>query len=246
MEGQQVKITLGNYNTIFQRSVSPGYLKAVQDVSLMVDARFGRIVIFWLSSSDHSSPEPDHPLMKIEDREDDPPPEGVIPSFLFLGKDQTQFPCELQRDLFFPKVLYQTIPAVQGVTQSIFFDDFLLYFSLGEIPPRLSTLPPHGKEIVEIFRSDLIDLEEDLPLHHFLLLGWGKFLGRKLNSVTLRQFLYGLRKGKVSHLHQKGKDISSFPTAEAVKDLFFFVDHEGRGFFGMEGTEPFMVLSSLF
>jgi hypothetical protein len=55
-----------------------------------------------------------------------------------------------------------------------------------------------------------------------------------------------LRKGKVSQLHQKGENIASFPTAKAVKDLFLFINHEGRGFFGMEGTEPFVVLSSFF
>ena len=98
---------------------------------------------------------------------------------------------------------------------------------------------------MEIFRGDLVDLKKDLSLFQFPLLGWRRFSGEEFHSASLRKLFCSLGKRKLARLHQKGKNISPFTASEAVKNLFLFVYHEGGGFFGMEGTEPLVVLPCL-
>ena len=47
-------------------------------------------------------------------------------------------------------------------------------------------------------------------------------------------------------IHQEFEYISPGSTAEAVEDLLFLIDHKGRGLFGMEWTESFVVLACFF
>ncbi len=98
---------------------------------------------------------------------------------------------------------------------------------------------------MKVLEGDLVDLEEDFPPGHLLLLAGGEFPRHKPDAVTFSQFLEGLGERKMAHLHKKGEHISPFAASETVVDLLFFVDHEGRGLFGVEGTEPLVVLPRL-
>jgi len=60
----------------------------------MINSRLWRVNIFGQALLDLSSPKSDDPLMEIEDREDDPSPEGIVPALFLLGKDEAQLPRE--------------------------------------------------------------------------------------------------------------------------------------------------------
>jgi hypothetical protein len=212
----------------------------------MIDTRLWRIKILGLSFSNHPSTEPDDPLMEVKDRKEDSSPKGIIPTFFLFRKNQTQFPRQFEGDLLPLEMLDQTIPPVGRISQPVFPDDFLVDSPLKEILSALLPFSTLGEKVMKIVRGNLVDLEEGLSFGYLLLLIRRKFAGRKFHSIPLGQFFHGLGKGKMSHFHQKGEGISSFPATEAVKNLLLFINHEGRSLLGMKGTESLIVLSCLF
>ena len=90
----------------------------------------------------------------------------------------------------------------------------------------------------------LVDLNKSLALLGPRHLPGGEMLLRQFDLVFGGQLLDRLGKGEVVVLHDKGKDIAALTAAEAVIGASFRVDHEGGGFFGVEGADAFEVYTT--
>src|SRR4030042_807101 len=94
VQGQQVKIAFNNDNTILLHGISLGHLEAIEGFSFMIDTRLRRVKIFGLSFFEDPSPKSNHPLMEVENVEENPPPKSIVPTLsqsrvsgFFLRKD---------------------------------------------------------------------------------------------------------------------------------------------------------------
>jgi hypothetical protein len=164
VESQQIKITLGDHHTIFLCGIPFGHGEAVEDLSFMIDTRLWRIKILGVSFSNHPSTEPDDPLVKVKNREEDSSSKSIIPTRrvesptfsrrrvagFALRKDQTQLPCQFEGNLLLQEMADQIIPAVGRISQPVFRDDFTADPSLSDVPSRLLALSTLGEEIMEI------------------------------------------------------------------------------------------------
>src|SRR4030042_4849729 len=101
--------------------------------------------------------------MEVEDRKEEPSSKGVVVALYLLRRNQTQFQCQFQRNLFPLEMLNQSIPTFRGIPQPVLFNHLLPDVSLGQIPSSLFAFPPPGEEIIKIFRGDLVDLKKHLP-----------------------------------------------------------------------------------
>jgi hypothetical protein len=133
-------------------------------------------------------------LLKIEDRKDQPSPKEVIPPLPFFGKDQPELPRQFQRSFLFPEMLDQSIPTVRGISQPVLFDDLLVQSPLGKIFPPRFAFSLTDEEIVKIVRGNLIDLKEEIPFGHLLLLARGELPAGKFHCVPPGEFLHRLGK----------------------------------------------------
>src|SRR5262249_13313627 len=61
----------------------------------------------------------------------------------------------------------------------------------------------------------------------------------------LRQGAHRLRKREAILAHHEAERVAADPAAEAVEDALLRIDREGRGFLGVEGTQPLPVRSGL-
>ena len=84
--------------------------------------------------------------------------------------DEAEFSGQLEGKFLLMEMLDEPVPAIESVSESMFFDDLFPDSSLGEIPSCNFPFFPVEKDVVIIFGDRLVDLEEKVPLGEFFLL----------------------------------------------------------------------------
>jgi hypothetical protein len=94
-------------------------------------------------------------------------------------------------------------------------------------------------------RRQLMNGPQFIPLAIFRFLFPGKHGGWDRYPQELGQFVNRVRKTQALIVHEKRKDIAPQTAAEAMKNLFFFVNRQGGRLFLVERTKPQKIPSSL-
>ena len=213
MHGDHVGVAFHQVTFILPDDLRLGQVQAIKHIAFIVYFRLGGINILWfiLFFGQDTSAKTDYPARKVIDREYDPGPEPIVSLFIVTLNGQPGLNKILQLIPVCHAMFGECIPFFGAVSQPELFDDILIVVPLLEIRQayRLSFIR-FKQLLMKIFLGKCINMEEGLPLIHFLLLLGALFCFLYLDTILPGKESKGFGIGKVFMLHQESNHTTSF------------------------------------